>query len=141
MRDYVTRVVKEESIYWPVYNSATYEFYQDWCHYSDDPCHIVAHELVLLFLGFGGVDLVKDFLLEFTNGADYEKAKQMLADAGYPDGFKTEIYYGTGGPIYCCCPVMGGATTGSKPLFRSSSTGEAFIGATRPISPFMNAAT
>ncbi len=35
--------------------------------------------------------------LEFTNGADYEKAKQMLADAGYPDGFKTEIYYGTGG--------------------------------------------
>lgn len=34
--------------------------------------------------------------LEFTNGADYDKCKQLLADAGYPDGFSTEIYYGTG---------------------------------------------
>lgn len=34
--------------------------------------------------------------LEFTNGPDYDKCKQLLADAGYPDGFSTEIYYGTG---------------------------------------------
>lgn len=35
MHEYAVRIVQEESIYWPVYNGATYEFYQDWCHYSD----------------------------------------------------------------------------------------------------------
>lgn len=33
--------------------------------------------------------------LEFTAGADYEKCKSMIADAGYPDGFSTSIYYGS----------------------------------------------
>ncbi len=35
--------------------------------------------------------------LEFTNGPDYAKAKKLLADAGYPNGFSTKLYYGTGG--------------------------------------------
>ena len=35
MRQFVKLFVQEECIYWPVYNSLTYEFYQDWCHYSD----------------------------------------------------------------------------------------------------------
>lgn len=37
--------------------------------------------------------------LEFTTGPDYEKAKQIIADAGYPDGFETTIYYGSNNPV------------------------------------------
>jgi peptide/nickel transport system substrate-binding protein len=37
--------------------------------------------------------------LEFTNGPDYAKAKELLAAAGYSDGFSIEIYYGIGGQI------------------------------------------
>lgn len=35
--------------------------------------------------------------LEYTNGPDYAKAKKLLADAGFPNGFSTKLYYGTGG--------------------------------------------
>ncbi len=35
--------------------------------------------------------------LEYTSTPDYAKAKKALADAGYPDGFSTKLYYGTGG--------------------------------------------
>lgn len=36
--------------------------------------------------------------LEFTS-LDYDLAKQMLADAGYPDGFSTKIYTGSTGTV------------------------------------------
>lgn len=36
MRQFVKLFVQEDCVYWPVYNPATYEFYQSWCHYSDN---------------------------------------------------------------------------------------------------------
>jgi ABC-type transport system substrate-binding protein len=36
MHDYVVQYVQTESDYWPAYNSRSFEFYQKWCHYSDN---------------------------------------------------------------------------------------------------------